>query len=281
MPSSDHIPPSFFIIGERKCGTSSLYRYLVQHPNVLPCCLKEPNFFGKGEKYVAKNIAQYWSFFPKKDATTDRSFIWPELNQEGILYEEKITVPRLSNQTYITGEASANTFYDVAPTLVKKYLPDIRLILLLRNPVDRAFSHHRMYQRFQEEGRDLGFKVNSFEEDILAEIKLIQKGGKGNYLSPGIYLSTLKKWQAVFGKSAMKIYFTEDLKNPIKAQKILEDLQLFLNLPDYNYGNYLNKRFNKAPSASFSPTLRSKLAAFYNPYNEALFSYLGESRHWV
>ena len=280
MQSSDYIRPSFFIIGERKCGTSSLYRYLVQHPNVLPCFLKEPNFFGKGAQYVSKHIEEYWTYFPEKNATTDRSFIWPELNPDGILYEEEVTVQRKRNQNYISGEASANTFYEVAPVLVKKHLPNIKLILLLRNPIDRAFSHHRMYQRFQEEGRDLGFKVNSFEADILAEMKLIQQGEKGHYLSPGIYLPTLKKWHAVFGQPAIKVYFTEDLKEPTKAHTILKELQLFLDLPYYTYGNYLEKRFNKAPIASFSPLLRSKMDAFYKPYNEALFSYIGQHRAW-
>lgn len=280
MQSSNYIRPSFFIIGERKCGTSSLYRYLVQHPNVLPCSLKEPNFFGKDDKYVSKHIEEYWTFFPETNATTDRSFKWPELTPKGILYEEEIIVPRKPNQTYITGEASANTFYEVAPTLVKKYVPDIKLILLLRNPIDRAFSHHRMYQRFQEEGRDLGFKVRSFEEDILEEIDLIQKGGKGHYLSPGIYLPTLKKWHTCFGKSAIKVYFTEDLQESIKAHNILKELQLFLDLPYYNYGNYLEKRFNKAPLAFFSPLLRSKMSTFYKPYNEVFFSYIGQNREW-
>ena len=280
MNSSDYIRPSFFIIGERKCGTSSLYRYVVQHPNVLPCSLKEPNFFGKDQPYVSKNIDEYWAFFPKKNATVNRSFMWPELNPEGILYEEEVIIPRVPNQSYITGEASANTFYEVAPELVKQYLPNIKLILLLRNPIDRAFSHHRMYQRFQEEGRDLGFKVNSFEEDILAEMNLILRGDKGNYLSPGLYLTTLKKWHSVFDKSTIKIFFTEDLKIPSKAHNILTELQLFLDLPYYNYGSYLEQQFNKAPFASFSPLLRSKMAAFYKPYNEALFSYIGQNNTW-
>ena len=280
MNSSDYIRPSFFIIGERKCGTSSLYRYIVQHPNVLPCSLKEPNFFGKDQPYVSKNIDEYWAFFPKKNATIDRSFMWPELNSKGILYEEEVIIPRVPNQSYITGEASANTFYEVAPELVKQYLPNIKLILLLRNPIDRAFSHHRMYQRFQEEGRDLGFQVNSFEEDILAEMNLILGGDKGHYLSPGLSLTTLKKWHSVFDKSTIKIFFTEDLKIPSKAHNILTELQLFLDLPYYNYGSYLEKQFNKAPLASFSPLLRSKMAAFYKPYNEALFSYIGQNNTW-
>ena len=61
-----YLRPSFFIIGERKCGTSSLYRYLIAHPNVLPCQLKEPNFFGKGAEYVNENIEDYWDYSHKK-----------------------------------------------------------------------------------------------------------------------------------------------------------------------------------------------------------------------
>ena len=175
--------PSFFIIGERKCGTSSLYRYLVAHPNVLPCELKEPNFFGKGAAYVHENIAEYWQLFPEKETTETIQFEWPELNKAGVLYHETVKVARNVDTKYITGEASVNTFYDVNPQLVQKYLPTTKLIVLFRNPVERAFSHHRMFQRFQEEGRDLGFKVNDFETDILSELAVIKKGGQGHYLS--------------------------------------------------------------------------------------------------
>jgi len=77
--------------------------------------------------------------------------------------------------------------------------------------VERAFSHHRMFQRFQEEGRALGFKVNDFATDILTEMDLIKKGGKGHYLSPSIYLPTLKNWITTFGKDQIRVYFAEDL----------------------------------------------------------------------
>ena len=105
-----YLEPSFFIIGERKCGTSSLYRYLVAHPNVLPCALKEPNFFGKGVDYVQQNIAEYWSMFPAKDSEATIEFSWPELNKQGILYHEDVVVERKTGINYITGEASAIPF---------------------------------------------------------------------------------------------------------------------------------------------------------------------------
>lgn len=276
----NYIRPSFFIIGERKCGTSSLYRYLVQHPNILPCALKEPNFFGKGESYVPANIAKYWSLFPPVHSEEDRTFIWPELNEAGILYEEEVSVQRVKNRHYITGEASANTFYEVAPSLVKTYLPNVKLIILLRHPVDRAFSHHRMYQRFQEEGRKLAFTVHSFEEDVVAEMTAIKAGKSGQYLSPSIYLPSLKKWVDVFGKAAIRIYFTEDLRLPKQAAIVLADLQNFLELPLYDYGDFLEKHFNRAPSAQFSTELRQRLGQFFQPYNQALFDYLNLPNRW-
>lgn len=266
--------PSFFIIGERKCGTSSLYRYLVAHPNVLPCQLKEPNFFGQGAKKVGDNIDNYWQLFPKKNATEAIEFEWPELNEEGILYQETVKVPRKTAIQYITGEASVNTFYEVDPKLIKKYLPEIKLIILFRNPAERAFSHHRMFQRFQEEGRNLGFKVNNFETDILSELSLIQRGGHGHYLSPSIYLPTLKNWMATFGKEQIRVYFAEDLANKARAKRIMTDIQAYLSLPIFNYEAVLDQRFNVAPKVSMDKKIKEKLGAFFDLPNRELAAYL-------
>jgi len=277
---NQYIPPTFFIIGERKCGTSSLYRYLVQHPSVLPCSLKEPNFFGKGAKYVAQHIEEYWQLFPLKNDTTARTFSWPELNEQGILFHEDITILRNPNQAYITGEASANTFYEVDPSLVLQFLPKIKLIALLRNPIERAFSHYRMYQRFQEEGRDLGFIVRDFETEVREEMVLIQKGLHGEYLSPSIYIYQLEKWVSTFGREQIRIYFTEDLKEEPTAKVILEDLQDFLEVPHYEYGDFLSQHFNKAPEASIPKALKRELTLFFEPYNERLFEFLGILPRW-
>jgi len=272
----EYLRPSFFIIGERKCGTSSLYRYLITHPNVLPCALKEPNFFGKGATYVEQNIADYWKLFPPQAATEAIKFDWPELNNEGILYHEEVVVERIREANYITGEASVNTFYEVAPELVKRYLPNIKLILLFRNPMERAFSHHRMYQRFQEEGRDLGFKVNEFETDMLLEIEQIKNGRKGHYLSPSLYLPQLEAWQQVFGKDQIRVYFAEDLKEIVKANAILRDIQNYLGLPNFDFKHVLNKRFNVAPKAKMNTAIQKKLTTFFKRPNQELAAYLGK-----
>ena len=273
----DYLRPSFFIIGERKCGTSSLYRYLIAHPNVLPCALKEPNFFGKGKQYVEKHIRDYWKHFPAKKANEAIKFDWPELNKQGILYHEEVLIEREATLEYITGEASVNTFYEVAPSLVKRFLPDIKLILLFRNPIERAFSHHRMYQRFQEEGRALGFVVNDFETDILAELAVIKNGDKGHYLSPSLYIQQLKNWTKVFGKDQIRVYFAEDLNEMDSAKAIMKDIQDYLSLPFFDLEEVLKQRFNVAPKAKMKATLQQQLNAFFEMPNYELAEYLETS----
>ena len=268
------LKPSFFIIGERKCGTSSLYRYLVAHPSVLPCQLKEPNFFGKGAGYVHQNIGAYWQLFPEKEASNAIQFEWPELNKAGVLYHETVKIGRSIDTKYITGEASVNTFYEVNPQLVQQYLPTTKLIVLFRNPVERAFSHHRMFQRFQAEGRDVGFKVNDFATDILAEMEWIEKGGKGPYLSPSIYLPTLKRWMATFGKEQIRVYFAEDLAELDRADIMMRDLQDYLALPSFDYKTILTKKFNVAPKASMDAKIKRKLQSFFKMYNQQLAEFL-------
>lgn len=271
-----YLRPSFFIIGERKCGTSSLYRYLIAHPNVLPCALKEPNFFGKGAAYVTENISDYWKLFPLQSASDAIKFDWPELNEEGILYHEEVLVERAPEVNYTTGEASVNTFYEVAPELVKQYLPNIKLILLFRNPIERAFSHHRMYQRFQEEGRDLGFEVNDFETDILKELAQIKNGDEGHYLSPSLYLRQLKAWQEVFGKEQIRVCFAEDLNDAVRAKLVLQDIQNYLGLPLFDFEEILKQRFNVAPKAKMNGKIKTSLRIFFQKHNQDLATYLGQ-----
>lgn len=276
-----HILPSFFIIGERKCGTSSLYRYLLLHPEVLPCKLKEPNFFGQhDEVYIESHIGEYFSLFPKNNDDNDLVFSWPELNKEGILYHEEVRIPREVGMNYITGEASANTFADVKPELLKKYLPDVKLIVLLRNPVERAYSHHRMYQRFQAEGRDLGFEVKSFAEDVALSMQKENIAGTDHYLGLGLYLERLKKWLAVFGKDQLQVFFAEELQDASKAKQIMFELENYLGVSHYDFGEQLRQKFNVAPPSGISMELRRSLEAFFEGANRELEEYLGKRLPW-
>lgn len=276
-----HLRPSFFIVGANKCGTSSLYRYLVAHPDILPCARKEPNFFGQhSPEYIESHINDYYALFPTCEYQGDLSFVWEASDRAGTPLVTKVQVERKSGKDYITGEASANTFNDVPPSLLHRYLPDVKLILLIRNPIDRAYSHHRMYQRFQTQGADPGFDVRDFETDIVADMEAHARGGKSHYISAGIYINKLKEWVAEYGWDHIRIVVTEELARIDVAKRIMHELGDYLEVPHHDYGDFLSRRFNQAPSSDISPQLRTLLSDFYRPYNRRLEDYLRYNLHW-
>jgi hypothetical protein len=277
----DHLRPSFFIIGANKCGTSSLYRYLVAHPAILPCALKEPNFFGlHSPEYIASHIDEYYALFPTREYQGDLSFRWEASDQAGTPLLTKITVERDPAKQYITGEASANTFHDVSPSLLHQYLPDIKLILLVRNPIDRAFSHHRMYRRFKDDGNHLGFDVKDFDTDIRAELEAHARGENTHYISAGIYVDKLQRWISQYGWGQIKVVSTEQLALPVMAERIMQGLEDYLEVPHHDYGDFLSRRFNSASPSDMEPKLRALLADFYRSYNHSLQELLGHELHW-
>ena len=135
--------PDFIIIGTQKGGTTSLYRYLIDHPNIAPIYIKEPHYF---DIHFHKGIGWYRSHFPTA--------------------VEKYYARHVEKHDLITGEASPYyLFHPRAPQRVAKTLPKAKLIILLRNPVDRAYS------QYQHQLRQPGVEPLSFEEAIAYEEK--------------------------------------------------------------------------------------------------------------
>ena len=276
-----YLRPGFMIIGEQKCGTSSLYRYLVAHPDVLPCKTKEPQLFHQEEAVIEEKLGAYWALFPEVAGTEPIAFIWPELDEQGQIYHETVEVTRIPGKTYLTGEASANTFREVPPRRLQKHLPEIKLILMLRNPIERAFSLHRMYQRFQAEGRELDFGVRDFEADMKAELHAWGAGISGRYLATGMYARHLNEWWEVFGKERLFILITEELADPLLAPEVMNQLQIFLELPHIDYTDILAHHYNQAPTAEVPESIRAELTQFFTPYNESLAQLLERELPWT
>ena len=275
-----YLRPSFLIIGERKCGTSSLYRYLLAHPNVLPCKLKEPQFFVRKPWDIWWSQHKYYRLFPTEDYQGNIEIEWPELDKHGQLYTEKLSFERQPNQHYITGEASAETFFRGKPQIVRRYLPDAKLILMLRNPVERTFSHYRMLERYKLAGRQLKVPISTFEADMKKGMERIQKGEKDFFLSPSIYYPTLKKWLNIYTKDQIYIIRTTDLTNPNMATQVMKELGTFLNLPNYDFSSILQQQFNKAPSKAIPSGVGEELTQFFKPYNERLETLLDRKMYW-
>ncbi len=279
--TSERMRPSFFIVGVNKCGTSSLYRYLMDHPGVLPCAQKEPNFFGAhSAEHINSHIDEYFRLFPTEEFSGPLTFQWEAADEARASLPTTVSVNRSPHGSYITGEASANTFHDVPPTLLHRYLPDTRLIVLVRNPVDRAWSHHRMYQRFANTGNDLGFPVGEFREDIRAELEAHERGERTHYVYPGLYADRLEEWIAEYGAGQVKVIVTEDLSAPHLGRTTMRELEAYLGLSSHDYGNMLARRFNHAPAAEMDPPARCWLAAFYRPHNKRLEDLLGRELGW-
>ena len=169
--------PSFLIIGGAKCGTTSLYAHLIEHPNILSASIKEVNFF----QYIQNSKTSFYrSHFPIK------------------------------RQNLITGEASTQYLvHRFVPKRVHELLPSVKLILLVRNPVERAYSEfHYMI--------NLGAQItDNFEDAIESELKRIKiedekpeftiENSNYNHFQPafsylrhGIYSNYISNWLKSF-----------------------------------------------------------------------------------
>ncbi|MDX6705126.1 MAG: hypothetical protein QOI48_972 [Solirubrobacteraceae bacterium] len=277
-----HLRPSFFIIGANKCGTSSLYWYLLMNPAVLPCAEKEPNYFGQhSPAYIARHISDYFALFPTVDDRGPLTFDWHASDDPGTsAVTTTVVVERQPGRRYITGEATASTFHDVAPALLREHLPAAKLIVLVRDPVERAYSHHRMYRRFCDDGWEPGFSVGAFEHDIRAELAKHERGERTEYLGPGLYAELLQRWTSVYGEAQLKVLVTEDLTDPRRGQHVMRELEEYLDLPPHDYGDNLTRRFNRATPAEIPAAERALLADFYRPHNDRLRELLGRDLEW-
>ncbi|MDX1476591.1 MAG: sulfotransferase [Saprospiraceae bacterium] len=274
-----YLRPAFFIIGERKCGTSSFYRYLLDHPRVLPCKIKEPQFFSRSLPYRLLCYARYRALFPKAADTSPARLEWLTWSPSGKLVREELTFPRTAEDP-MTGEASANTFAQVPPRRLKRAFPEARLFLLLRNPVDRAWSHYRMFQRFADAGRRMPVDLHNFSTDLRREIAATNQGGRSYFIAPGLYERKLPAWLEVFG-DALKVVRSEDLADPSRACEVMLDACRFLNLAPHAFEQVVAARHNTTPASEMSHSDRSLLRSFYTPSVRQVEHILGRQMHWT
>lgn len=271
--------PTFMIIGERKCGTSSLYRYLLAHPEVLPCRQKETDFFSNSSSFLKKNLNEYLQYFP--DINDDHAILnWIELGMNGQLLKEEMTFNINPETHYITGEASANVLSTVHPKKIKKYFPEMKFVVMMRNPVERALSQHKMFVRFKQEGRKWSWLVGQARRDIKVEMMLLKLGINGPYVGPGQYLRNIKKWLRVFRKDQFFFLRTEDLQSPSLGNARLQELCGFLRISPFDFESVLNTKHNESPTKTEDHRLMRVLSNYYEGPNRELERFLGVNLNW-
>lgn len=220
------IMPNFLVIGAAKAGTTSLYKYLEQHPDLYMSSFKEPGFFAfEGEKPVLNGPgAQKWV---DRWVTTDL-FSYQQLFKE------------YTGQKAI-GEASSYYLYyhDKVPFTIKKYVPNVKLIVILRDPVDRAFSNYVWAVRDRAE------PIADFSEALSAENGRILDnwGVKWRYLDQGFYCRQLQPYYERFNRDRIKVCLYEDLiSNPVG---LIQDIFSFLDI-DNTFVPDISRKHNKS-----------------------------------
>jgi len=258
-----YMKPDFLIIGGIKCGTSSLYRYLNAHPQVLPCKSKEPQLLStQNPLKVLWRLRRYASLFPKVDFQGELEVDWLDLIDGQQLVASKLHKTKIKDGQYQTGEASANTFFRANPTIVKTILPKAKLIMLTRQPSERFYSHYQMFIRFTKEGKK-GFDLPPLEEFIDQEIQSFQQKQNTKIIHQGIYSAYLPKWEKAFGSNHIKVIATSRLSESHTAEEAMQEICQFLQLSPFQFGEHLNIKHNRAVNSSIPQKAKERLDDFY------------------
>ena len=257
VTSPMRIMPSFLIIGAKKCGTTSLFNYLSQHPNIGAPTWKEISYFNI---YFDRGSLWYKSFFP-------------------------LSLPKLASPDLITGEATASYIcHPQAPQRIAATLPEVKLIALLRNPVDRAYSHYHHTKRIGRE--NLSFEEAIAQENLRVEQLKNESRESGlksslaynyTYLSSGMYAEQLKNWLKYFDRQQLLILKSEDFFNRPEAK--FNQVLNYLKLPDWSPQKYRQHNHNSYPQ-EMRPTTRRYLTEYFQPHNQKLCELLGRDFGW-
>ena len=255
--------PHFIIVGGQRCGTNSLYEYLAAHPRIgraLP--IQEVHFF---DLNFHKGPRWYRGHFPVR---LERP-------------SGKATPP----PGRITGECSPYyMFHPLAPHRIAATLPNAKIIILLRNPVDRAYSH------FQHE-RSRGVESLSFEEALNREQERLageedrireDLGYESfnhqhfSYLARGRYVEQIETFFSLFPRKQILVLISEHLfSNPAAAH--IESLR-FLGLPTQSFPNYA--KHNQGRYDNLDTSLRKRMMDYFSEYNDRLYRMLEMDFGW-
>lgn len=247
-----HTLPDFLIIGAAKCGTSSLHEYLEQHPNVGKSLTKQIHFF---DRYYERGASWYKVCFP---------FKW---------------------QKSISGEATVHYMtHPLAAERASRLVPKAKIIVMLRNPTDRAYSHFTMECRNNNE--DLSFEdaIEQEENRIRGELEKMLNGENNNgvnyphkaYVKSGEYFEQIKRWRKFYPEEQILIIKSEDFFD--NSEKIINQVFKFLDLPPFKLKEY--RVIRKGNYDKMNPSTRKKLLEYFKPYNEELYKYLGMDMDW-
>jgi hypothetical protein len=258
--------PELLVIGAKRGGTTSLWRYLADHPGVLPTFpraekVKGTYFF---DERWDRGEGWYRSHFPTEARRRQRARV---LGYEPITFE--------ASPYYL--------FHPHAPARARQVVPDAVIVALLRDPVERAFSHWKERRNHTE---DLDFEAAlaaEAERTAGAEALLLADPGAlsmahrhQTYVAQGRYAPMLERWLGAFGPDQVIVEAAETFY--AEPQAFLDRLTDRLGLPRRDLGSV--KPFNAEPSADMDPRVRAALTERLAPDIDAVEQLLDRRMPW-
>jgi Sulfotransferase domain len=246
--------PDFLVLGAQKAGTTALYEYLRRHPQITGPSWKEVSFF---DRHWARGESWYRGNFPNLARTRGK----------------------------LVGEASPSyVFHPLAPQRVQKVVPEVRLIVLVRNPVDRALSQYNHEVALGREPLPFEEALDAEEERLRGEQERMaadpryfsREWWSHTYKARGRYAEQLQRWLAVFPREQLLVLPTDDLdSDPAQAHaQVLE----FLGASPQRLDSY--PRVYEREYEPMKPETRERLAAEFEEPNRRLYELLGRDLGW-
>ena len=251
--------PSFLIVGAQRAGTSSLKRALSQHPAVVaPILYKEVHYF---DLTYHRGVGWYRSRFP------------------------------LQAREWLTGTARVAfestpyyMFHPLAPERIARDLPGVKLLVLVRDPTERAYSEHahEVFLRYETEPFERALELE--ETRLEGEAKrIVTEPGYASfshqhhaYRARGQYAEQLERLEQIFGPERIHVVDSEEFfRTP---EPVYDAVLEFLGLPHRGYPPF--KTYNARSRSPMPGTVRAALEEHYRPYDERLAKWLGHDPSW-
>ncbi len=235
--------PSYLIIAEARCGTTSLYKMMTQHPQIVHASRKELYFLINGN--------------------------WRDMDKYKVLLGR-------AGKNEITGEATPSYMWKgkMAIPRILRLIPKVKFIIILRNPIDKVYSHFMLRQANQKLTSTGDLKLFIKEATKYLNNKKCNEEVK-NFFERAKYYKWLKLWLDKFPRKQFKIIKSEDFyKNPIK---ICNEIFDFLKLKPYKVKS---RHSNKLKYPKLHENFKKRMRIYFKPYNKKLYKLLNRNFNW-
>jgi hypothetical protein len=249
--------PDLLVIGAQRSGTSSVYKYLGAHPDVIPSLRKEVEYFSTSYE---RGDPWYRAHFP--------------------LEARRAFHRRLTGRRPVAFEATPDYLLDPrAPRRAAETVPGARIVALLRNPADRAFSHYLHMRRLGLEPLDFALALDQEEERLRHEHEKIAADPfykarplrRYSYVERGRYAEQLARWLAVYPRESLLVLRFEDFT--AAPAESLQRIEAFIGIDQWaprRFANHSYRRNTPAVTQRMSPSDRRRLEMIFDPLNAEL-----------